>query len=65
MMIRTKLIYDGNEIFINPFTISYIIKQDNNTVIGLTNGHTYTVTASAQELLEGCNNEIKCNGCRD
>ena len=51
-MIRTKLSYDNQEIYINPKTISYIIRLDNETVIGFTNGHTYNVTASPLELLE-------------
>ena len=65
-MIKTKLEYDGNEIYINPYTISYIIRQDYNTVIGFTNGHTYNVTASVPELLEGINNETKslCKQCK-
>lgn len=64
-MIRTKLEYDGNEIYLNPYTISYIIRQDCTTVIGLTNGHTYNVTASVLELLEVINNETKslCKEC--
>lgn len=68
-MIRTKLAYDGNEIYINPYTISYITRDNkmDETVIGFTNGHTYNVTASIPEILEVIKNETKCscNGYKD
>ena len=68
-MIRTKLAYDGNEIYINPYTISYITRDNamNDTVIAFTNGHTYNVTASIPEILEVIKNETKCscNGYKD
>ena len=67
-MIKTKLAYDNIDIYINPYTISYITrdKDMNETVIGLTNGHTYIVSASVSELLEGINNETKslCKECK-
>lgn len=56
-MIRTRLSYDGGEIYINPKTISYITRYHDTTVIGLTNGHTYEVTASLSELLGVLENE--------
>lgn len=66
-MIRTKLAYDGNEIYINPYTISYITRDNkmNETIIGFTNGHTYNVTASIPEILEVIENETKslCKEC--
>lgn len=64
-MIRTKLAYDGAEILINPYTVSYILRQESETIIGFTNGHTYPVTASLNELKEGIENETKslCKGC--
>lgn len=59
-MIRTQLNYGGGEFYINPQTISYIIRDRTNEVtIGFTNGHTYTVTASIPELLEVFNNETE------
>lgn len=60
-MIKTRLAYDNNEIYINPYTISYIIRQDTETVIGFTNGHTYNVTGNIGELLEVIKNETKCS----
>lgn len=67
-MIKTKLAYDTIEMYINPYTISYITrdKDMNETVIGLTNGHTYIVSASVSELLEAINNETKslCKECK-
>ena len=67
-MIKTKLAYDNIEIYINPYTISYITrdKDMDETVIGLTNGHTYIVSASVSKLLEGINNETKslCEECK-
>ena len=67
-MIRTKLAYDGNEIYINPYTISYITRDNamNDTVIAFTNGHTYNVTASIPEILEAIKNETKslCKECK-
>ena len=66
-MIRTKLAYDGNEIYINPYTISYITRDNamNDTVIAFTNGHTYNVTASIPEILEVIKNETQslCKEC--
>lgn len=64
-MIRTKLAYDGSEMFINPYTVSYIINQDYETVVGFTNGHTYSVSASASELRRLIINETKslCKEC--
>lgn len=58
-MIKTKLAYDNIDIYINPYTISYITrdKDMNETVIGFTNGHAYNVTASPLELLEVLENE--------
>ena len=66
-MIRTKLIYDGAEIFINPYTVSYVLRQDHENVIAFTNGHTLSVTMSIPELLKEIENETKCtcNGCKD
>lgn len=68
-MIRTKLAYDGNEIYINPYTISYITRDNrtNETIIGFTNGHTYNVTASIPEILEVINEETKslCKECKE
>lgn len=67
-MIKTKLAYDGNEIYINPYTISYITRDNrmNETIIGFTNGHTYNVTASIPEILEVISNETKslCKECK-
>lgn len=67
-MIKTKLAYDNIDIYINPYTISYITrdKDMNETVIGLTNGHTYIVSANVSELLEGIDNETKslCEECK-
>lgn len=56
-MIKTKLSYSNQYIYINPETISYITRIENETVIGFTNGHTYNVTASPLELLEVLENE--------
>lgn len=56
-MIRTKLSYSNQEMYIRPETISYITRIENETVIGFTNGHTYNVTASPLELLEVLENE--------
>lgn len=68
-MIKTKLAYDGNEIYINPYTISYITRDNrmNETIIGFTNGHTYNVTASIPEILEVINEETKslCKECKE
>ena len=67
-MIKTKLAYDNIEMYINPYTISYVTrdKDMNETVIGLTNGHTYIVSASVSELLEVIDNETKslCKECK-
>jgi len=64
-MIKTRLAYDGNEIYINPYTISYIIKQEQDVVIGFTNGHTYNVTGNIGELMEVIKSETKslCKEC--
>lgn len=68
-MIKTKLAYDGKEIYINPYTISYITRDNrmNETIIGFTNGHTYNVTASIPEILEVINEETKslCKECKE
>lgn len=56
-MIKTRLCYGNNEIYIRPETISYIIRELNETIIGFTNGHTYSVSASIPELLEVIKNE--------
>ena len=65
-MIRTKLQYNKEDIFINPYTISYITRIEDEVTIGFTNGHTYNVTASIQELLEVIENETKslCKECK-
>lgn len=67
-MIKTRIAYTNEVIYINPYTISYITrdKDMNETVIGLTNGHTYIVSASVSELLEVINNETKslCKECK-
>ena len=65
-MIKTRLAYDNNEIYINPYTISYIIRQDTEVVIGFTNGHTYNVTGNIGELMEVIENETKslCKECK-
>lgn len=60
-MIRTKLAYDGTELYINPYTISYLIRRDDELVIAFTNGHQYNITASVPELLEVIKNETKCS----
>lgn len=56
-MIKTRVTYGNWEIYIRPETISYIIRDDNKTTIGFTNGHTYSVSASIPELLEAIKNE--------
>ncbi|MBQ2349913.1 MAG: hypothetical protein II393_01400 [Cytophagales bacterium] len=56
-MIKTRLSYSKDEIYIRPETISYIIREYNQTTIGFTNGHTYSVSASIPELLEAIKNE--------
>ena len=57
-MIRTRLSYGNQEIYIRPETISYIIREfDEIVIIGFTNGHTYSVSASIPELLEAIKNE--------
>ena len=65
-MIKTRLAYDNNEIYINPYTISYIIRQDTEVIIGFTNGHTYNVTGNIGELMEVIENETKflCKECK-
>lgn len=64
-MIKTRLAYNGGDIYINPYTISYMTRFENETTIGFTNGHTYNVSASIPELLEVINNETKslCKEC--
>ena len=65
-MIRTKLSYGGGEIFINPYTVSYIMRNElNETTIGFTNGHQYNITASPQELRRLIEDETKslCQEC--
>lgn len=65
-MIITNLAYGAGEIIINPYTVSYIIRNEcNETTVGFTNGHTYNVTASPLELMEAINNETKslCKDC--
>ena len=68
-MIKTKLAYDNIEMYINPYTISYVTrdKDMNETVIGLTNGHTYIVSASVSEILEVIDEETKslCKECKE
>ena len=67
-MIKTRIAYTNEVIYINPYTISYVMrdKDMNETVIGLTNGHTYIVSANVSELLEVINNETKslCKECK-
>ena len=67
-MIRTKLAYGGQDILINPYTISYITDSQvsTNTTIAFTNGHTIEVTASLIKLQEVINNETKslCKECK-
>ena len=65
-MIRTKLAYGAGEIIINPYTVSYIIRNEmNETTVGFTNGHQYSITMSPLELMEVINNETKslCKEC--
>jgi len=65
-MIQTRLAHTTDGIIIiNPYTISYITSLEGYTTIGLTNGHTYDVTASPQELMEVIENETKslCKEC--
>lgn len=57
LMIKTRLSCDNREMYIRPETISYIIRDEYETVVGLTNGHTYGVSASAYKLLEAIENE--------
>lgn len=66
-MIQTRLAHTTDGIIIiNPYTISYITSLEGYTTIGLTNGHTYDVTASPQELMEVIENETKslCKECK-
>ena len=65
-MIVTKLAYDGARLYINPYTISYILDGDDTTVVGFTNGHTYEVTASGTELRGLIDEETKslCKECK-
>lgn len=66
-MIKTKLSYDRQDIYINPYTISYILRDNsmNETTIAFTNGHSYQVIASVPELLEEIDYETKslCQEC--
>lgn len=66
-MIRTRLAYGGQDILINPYTVSYIIESQvsTNTTIAFTNGHTIEVTASLIKLMEVIENETKslCKEC--
>lgn len=62
-MIKTRLSYGNHEIYIRPETISYITRDCNETVIGFTNGHTYSVSASIPELLEVIENETSETKC--
>lgn len=65
-MIVTKLAYDGARLYINPYTISYILDGDDTTVVGFTNGHTYEVTASGTELRRLIDEKTKslCKECK-
>lgn len=65
-MITTKLAYDGARLYINPYTVSYILDGDDTTVVGFTNGHTYEVTASGIELRGLIDEETKslCKECK-
>lgn len=65
-MISTKIAYDGARLYFNPYTVSYILDQDDTTVIGFTNGHTYDVTASGTELRRLIDEETKslCKECK-
>lgn len=66
-MIVTKLAYGAGEIIINPYTVSYIMRNEmNETTIGFTNGHQYNVTMSPLELMEVIENETKslCKECK-
>ena len=66
-MIRTKLAYGGQDIIINPYTVSYIIESQisTNAIIAFTNGHTIEVTASLIKLQEVIEYETKslCKEC--
>lgn len=65
-MIATRLRYGAGEIIFNPYTVSYIIRNElNETSITFTNGHSLAVTASPLEIKELIENETKhlCNEC--
>lgn len=65
-MIRTKLAYGAGEIMFNPYTVSYIIRDElDRTAITFTNGHSIEVTASLPEIKELIENETKylCREC--
>lgn len=66
-MIRTKLAYGGQDIIINPYTVSYIIESQisTNAIIAFTNGHTIEVTANLMKLQEVIEYETKslCKEC--
>ena len=69
-MIRTRLAYGGQDIIINPYTVSYIIESQisTNAIIAFTNGHTIEVTANLMKLQEVIEYETKslckeCTGC--
>lgn len=65
-MIRTKLAYGAGEIMFNPYTVSYIIRDElDRTAITFTNGHSLAVTASLLEIKELIENETKslCKEC--
>lgn len=65
-MITTRLAYGAGEIMFNPYTVSYIIRDElNRTAITFTNGHSLEVTASPLEIKELIENETKylCREC--
>ena len=65
-MIKAKLKhYKDTDIYINPYTVSYITEENNQTIVGFTNGHSFMVTASPQELRRMIEHETKslCKEC--
>lgn len=65
-MITTRLSYGAGEIILNPYTVSYIIRDElGRTAITFTNGHSLEVTASVLELRRLIENETKslCKEC--
>lgn len=65
-MIRTKLAYGAGEIIFNPYTVSYIIRDElDRTAITFTNGHSLEVTASLLKIKELIEDETKslCQEC--